>query len=184
MDWNRAMNLPGYSVSLRHNRTITEEWLDGHYSVLYVEVVIERELLNLLLGVYFSTFQIIIIMLSTFWLSSFLICDRINIGVVSSFFENFKQILCSAPNPILAKVSVLALYDQYNESKKDLPSIGYMHVSVPSVLSAALSESANAHQNGLFSKSFLPNSRWPTGSSSACFSYSGSCCRIRYSTGL
>lgn len=83
MDWNRAMNLPGYSVSLRHNRTITEEWLDTYYSVLYVEVVIERELLNLLLGVYFSTFQIIIIMLSTFWLSSFLICDRINIGVVS-----------------------------------------------------------------------------------------------------
>lgn len=108
MDWDRTINLPGYSVSLRHNRTITEEWMGSYYSVLYVEVVIERELLNLLLGVYFSTFQIIIIMLSTFWLSSFLICDRINIGVVS----------------------ILALYDQYNESKKELPSVGYMHVSL------------------------------------------------------
>ena len=102
MDWNKLLNLPGYTVWLRHNRTMIEEWLGGHYSVLYVEIVIKRQLLNLIVGVYFSTFLIIIIMLSTFWLNSFLICDRINIGVIS----------------------VLALYDQYNESKKGLPSIG------------------------------------------------------------
>ena len=107
MDWNREMILPGYKVSLRHNRTITEELMGEYYSVLYVEFVMERQLLNLLVGVYFSTFMIIVIALSTFWLSSFLIADRINIGVVS----------------------VLALYDQYNESKKGLPSVGYMHVS-------------------------------------------------------
>ena len=107
MDWDRQMILPGYSVSLRHNRTMTEELLGDHYSALYVEIVIERHLLNLLVGVYFSTFMIIVIALSTFWLSSFLICDRINVGVIS----------------------VLALSDQYNESKKGLPSVGYMHVS-------------------------------------------------------
>lgn len=106
MDWNKLMNLPEYSVWLRHNRTITEEWLGEFYSVLYVEIVIERKILNLLVGVYFSTFLIIVIMISTFWLNSFLIFVRINIGVIS----------------------VLALYDQYNQSKKVLPSIGYMHV--------------------------------------------------------
>lgn len=107
MDWNKLLELPGYSVSLKHNRTITKEWLHEFYSVLYVEIMITRKLINILAGVYFSTFLIVIIMISTFWLNSFLITDRINIGVIS----------------------ILALYDQYNESKKGLPSIGHMHVS-------------------------------------------------------
>lgn len=127
MDWDRLLQLPGnfkaynfskisfkiihylwpgYTVLLRHNKTIQEEYFNEYYSVLYVEVLIQRQLINLLVGVYFSTFLIILIMCSTFWLNSFLISDRINMGVIS----------------------ILALYDQYNESKKGLPSIGYMHV--------------------------------------------------------
>lgn len=128
MDWNRLLNLPGYSVSLRHNRTITEEWLNEYYSVLYVEIVISRQLVNLLMGVYFSTFLIVIIMISTFWLNSFLITDRINIGVIS----------------------VLALYDQYNESKKGLPSIGYMHPLAYWIIICMLFVFAQLFQNSIF----------------------------------
>jgi uncharacterized membrane protein len=76
------------------------------YSTLKADFSITRQISSVLTGAYFPTFLIILITISTFWLGSHVIGDRLNTGIIA----------------------VLAIYDQYNASRKQLPAIGYITV--------------------------------------------------------